>query len=95
MDDTDEDTPETGYYDADPETGRIEEKYTDDDFLTALNQLATDDYLPSTGDVADALNCNRETARLRLNDLADDGAVRKLESKAGFNWLTAEDEQRE
>jgi len=90
MDDSDPENEREGYYNADPETGKIKEQYSDEDFIAALNQLATGDYLPSTGDVADELDCNTETARLRLKDLAEDGDVRQLNSKSGFHWLPAD-----
>jgi len=92
MDDTaDGDTNKSRYYETDPGTGRIEQHYTDDDFLNALNNLSTDNYHPTTGEIADELDCHRNTARPRLNDLADDGKIQKLESKAGFTWLPKED----
>lgn len=82
-----QDSDSNHYYEADPDTGKIKARYTDTDFLDAIDTLASDDYLPSTGDVADELGCNSETARLRLKDLAEDGRVRKLDSKSGFHWL--------
>lgn len=90
MTDQDDDTTEP-YYEADPETGRIVEQYTEQDFLNALDQLSSDDTIPSTGDVARELNCNRETARIRLKALSEKDTIRKLKSGAGYHWLPLEE----
>lgn len=90
MTDQDGNTSET-YYEADPETGRIVEQYNEQEFLNALDQLSSDNSIPSTGDVARELDCNRETARLRLKDLSENNQIKKLESGAGYHWLPVEE----
>ena len=83
MDDSDgSENDSSPYYDADPETGRIKSKYSDDDFVQAIETLG----YASTGDVAAEVGCDRTTALQRLEQLADDGRIEKLESGSGFHW---------
>jgi hypothetical protein len=89
---SDGDSPDDSdrYYETDPDSGRIVQKYSDEEFLDAVAELTTETYRPSTGDMADALDCDRKTVRLRLKELADEGRVKKLESGAGFSWMPVE-----
>lgn len=52
-------------------SGRFSEVYTDEDFLTTLDELGQ----AATSEVADSLGCSREHAYRRLRDLEDQGDV--------------------
>lgn len=66
----------------DPETGQFASKYADDEFLTALRDLGE----TGTAEVAEAVGCNRETARLRLNSLVDAGELERRRVAGAILW---------
>jgi predicted ArsR family transcriptional regulator len=55
--------------------GHYVETVTRERVLAALEDA--DEPVMATGDVADALECSREAARLKLTDLAEDGEVER------------------
>ena len=55
--------------------GQYVETITRERVLAALEDA--DEPIMATGDVADALNCSREAARLKLTELADEGEVER------------------
>ena len=66
----------------DAETGRFVSKYEDEDFLAALETLGE----AGTRAVADEVGCNRDTARVRLTALAEQGAVERREIAGAILW---------
>lgn len=72
----------------DPDKGQYQPEHTDDDFLNAVDQLeaTTDTGLPTTNDVAQLVGCHEETARRRLNHLANQDRIQKLEIGNSFAW---------
>ncbi|MFC4553525.1 MULTISPECIES: hypothetical protein [Halorussus] len=91
MDDRDgtaDENTHSGYYETDPDNGRITTKYPDEAFIQAVEALE----FASTGDVAREVGCDRTTALPRLEALADHGKLQKLESGSGFHWKSGVDE---
>ncbi|WP_160133202.1 hypothetical protein [Halococcus salsus] len=64
------------------ENGRYVETVTPDRVLAVLAN-AVDPFM-ATGDVADALGCSREAARLKLNELADRGEVERRDVRGAI-----------
>ena len=56
--------------------------YSDDDFLDAVRGAD----LPTTGDVADAVGCSRQTAHKRLRALEDDGQLDSKKVGSALVW---------
>jgi predicted ArsR family transcriptional regulator len=63
-------------------TGRYQTMHADEDFIEAVR--AGDQ--PSTPEIADALGCAKRTALVRLNELADEGRVKKRKVGAVNLW---------
>jgi len=84
-----EETDADHYYETDAESGRIVEKYPDKAFIEAV----IDHNGASTGQIASTIGCTRRLARERLKTLAEDDAIRKLDTDAGFTWLPKGNEQ--
>lgn len=78
------------YYESDPETGRIVEQYSGQDFLDAVTALDG----ASTGDVADHLGCSPRRARDRLKKLAKLGRIQQIDTKGGYVWLPNDDSEK-
>lgn len=57
----------------DEDTQRFTPTYSDDDFLTAVRELE----IAGTSEVADRVGCSTENARVRLEQLADQGQLEK------------------
>jgi predicted transcriptional regulator len=72
----------------DPETGRFVSKYPDEAFVDALRQLGE----TGTGEIARKVGCNRETARVRLADLAADGVLDRRRVGNTILWSPSEAE---
>jgi predicted ArsR family transcriptional regulator len=77
------------YFETNTDTGRIEKKYTDKEILEVL----AEEQAAATGDVATALDCTRRTARKRLKQLADDGAIESVQTSAGYTWFPADEDE--
>jgi len=70
--------------------GQYVETVTRERVLAALENA--DEPVMATGDVADALECSREAARLKLTDLADDGEVERHDVRgAVVVWWPTDD----
>lgn len=70
--------------------GQYVETVTRDRVLAALE--GADEPVMATGDVADALECSREAARLKLTDLAEDGEVERHDVRgAVVVWWPTDD----
>jgi hypothetical protein len=69
----------------DAETGRFVSKYEDEDFLAALETLGE----AGTRAVADEVGCNRDTARVRLTALAEQGDIERREIAGAILWSLA------
>lgn len=59
-------------------------EYTDDDFLMAVQRHAP----AGTSEVADEVGCTRPLAHERLNDLADDGDIKRKQIGKVVVWYT-------
>lgn len=68
--------------DRDKETGEFNEEYPEEAFLDAIESLD----IPSTNDVAETVGCSYTLAYHRLNKLADQGKVKKVEIGNSFAW---------
>lgn len=68
----------------DGETGQFDEKFSSNQYLEAVRRLEP----TTTGEVADELDCHRNTARRNLEKLADSGRVQKTERSGAFLWTT-------
>jgi len=79
---TDDDTP---YFELD-DSGKIAQKYTDEDFLEAVKK-----YQPaSTKEVAEAVGCSRRNADVRLRRLEESGSVRSKMVGNSLIWIPAQ-----
>lgn len=72
----------------DDETGRYTASWSDEDFLEALRDC---DGIAGTSDVADHVGCSRQSAYLRLNDLADKDAVERREIGNSLTWFLVDE----
>ena len=71
----------------DAQTGTFETKYTDADFLDALDALGEN----GTKEVAEHVGCTRETARSRLYELTENGAVDRREVGSVNLWSVTDE----
>ena len=70
--------------------GQYVETVTRERVLSVLEDA--DEPVMATGDVADALECSREAARLKLTDLAEDGEVQRHDVRgAVVVWWPTDD----
>ena len=70
----------------DESSGKFSENYATETFLDVIRAHE----LPTTGDVADAVGCNRRTAYVRLNKLQDADKVSSQEVGNALVWSVAE-----
>lgn len=70
--------------DRDKETGKFNKEYPDEDFIDAVESLE----FPSTNDVADYVGCSYTLAYHRLNTLAEQDILNKVEVGNSFAWAT-------
>lgn len=68
--------------DRDTDSGRFNEEYPDEDFLNAVDSLN----FPSTKEIADYVGCSYTLAYHRLNSLADQDKLEKIEVGNSFAW---------
>jgi len=70
--------------------GDFDEEYSTSDILQIVREKGT----IGTGGVAKVVGCHRNTARARLKDLAEEGAVEKVqlgdEENSAFVWRAIE-----
>jgi predicted ArsR family transcriptional regulator len=73
----------TEYFEQDRESGKIEERYPDQQFLHAV-----EDHEPaSTSEVADEVGCTRRNALNRLKTLENADQIRSKDVGRSFVWL--------
>jgi len=70
----------------DEQSGTFTERYTDEDFLQAVEQHAP----ASTSEVAEEVGCTRRNAGVRLKKLAEAGMVNRKKIAATQVWTLAE-----
>lgn len=68
----------------DEDNGQFGSEYSPNRFIEAVRRLEP----TTTGEVADELECHRNTARRNLNDLADSGELKKSRRSGAFLWRT-------
>jgi DNA-binding Lrp family transcriptional regulator len=73
----------TVYFEQDRESGKIEERYPDQEFLNAVEEHDP----ASTSEVADAVGCTRRNALNRLKTLEDGGQIKAKDAGGSFVWL--------
>lgn len=69
----------------DPESGKLTEQYSDEDFLEAVAGLEP----ASTKEVAEAVGCSRRNADVRLRRLEEAGEVRSKMVGNSLTWLSS------
>lgn len=70
------------------DTGQFAPKYEDEEFIDAVGALKE----ATTREVADRVGADHDTARRRLNALADEGRVDRRRIAATIVWSVAADE---
>jgi hypothetical protein len=70
------------------EKGRFTSEFTDDEFITALQ----DNGGATTSEVADAVGCKYRTAYKRLKDLEDEGRVTSRSVGNSLLWTASEED---
>ena len=75
-----EDSP---YFEQDTETGKISKKYTDEQFISAVETHAP----ASTSEVCDAVGCSSDNAYRRLKQLENEGRVESKMAGNSLIWL--------
>ena len=70
----------------DPESGKLTEQYSDEDFLEAVEEHEP----ASTSEVAEAVGCSRRNANVRLNKLEEAGEVQSKMAGNSLIWLLTE-----
>ena len=71
--------------DRDPESGKLSERYSDEDFLEAVTELEP----ASTREIAEAVECSRRNADVRLKRLEESGKVRSKMVGNSLSWMLA------
>ncbi|OYR67539.1 hypothetical protein DJ79_08865 [Halorubrum ezzemoulense] len=72
------------YFERDAETGKISEKYTDEQFVTAVKRHSP----ASTREVSDAVGCSSDNAYRRLKSLESMGEVGSKMAGNSLIWYT-------
>ncbi|WP_129116701.1 helix-turn-helix domain-containing protein [Halegenticoccus tardaugens] len=66
------------------ESGQYTASYTDDDFLTAIQDLGG---AAGTREIAETVGCHRDTARRRLHILVEQGQLRQKRVGDSVLWM--------
>jgi len=66
----------------DENSGKYTQEYPDNEFIEAIESLD----FPSTAEIADEVGCSYTLAYHRLNSLADEGEIKRLEIGNSFAW---------
>ena len=74
----------------DENSGKFEPKYQDSEFVEAVANLSDH---PTTREVASEVGCDHDTARRRLNRLADEQRVERTMIAATIVWSLVEEEE--
>lgn len=69
-------------YDERDDSGRFSPTHTDEEFIDTVREQG----IPSTSDVAEALDCNYRTAYDRLKKLEEQGDVRSRQIGNSLAW---------
>ena len=75
---------DSGYFELD-DSGKIASKYSDEDFLEAVEKHEP----ASTSEVAEAVGCSRRNANVRLDKLEEAGEVQSKMAGNSLIWLLA------
>lgn len=75
--------------DRDEESGEYVDTYPDAEFIEAIE---TYDGAAGTLEIAEHVGCHRDTARRRLNEMADKGTVRRRDVGDAALWMLREGE---
>jgi predicted transcriptional regulator len=75
-----------GNTERDPDSGKLTEQYSDEDFLEAVAEHEP----ASTKEVAEAVGCSRRNADVRLRRLEEAGQVSKKMVGNSLTWFVAE-----
>jgi predicted ArsR family transcriptional regulator len=73
--------------DRDEASGQYEDTYPEEEFLDAIQELGGG----GTREIAEQVGCHRDTARRRLNSLAEKGAVSRRDVGDSALWLIADE----
>ena len=73
----------TKYFEQDRESGKIEERYPDQQFFNAVE----DNEPASTSEVAEAVGCTRRNALSRLKTLEEAGQIKSKDVGRSFVWF--------
>lgn len=68
------------------EGGRFTSEYSDTDFLEAIQEIEERDEVADTVAVAEQIECHRDTARRRLNQMDAEGLVERVEVGNSRLW---------
>jgi CTP-dependent riboflavin kinase len=63
--------------------GKFREEYSDERFLSAIEELA----VSSTQNIADEVGCSYDLAYRRMMDLEDENEIEREEVGGSFVWL--------
>ena len=77
----------------DEASGRYTESYPPEAFLDAIREA--EDGLAGTGEIAEAVGCSERLALLKLDQLADEGRIRRRNIGRSNVWLLTETERDE
>lgn len=70
----------------DPESGKLTEQYSNEDFLEAVAELEP----ASTREIAEAVGCSRRNADVRLRKLEEANKIRKKKIGNSLTWFSVE-----
>ena len=70
----------------DPESGKLTEQYSDEDFLEAVKEHEP----ASTSEVAEAVGCSRRNANVRLEKIEEAGEIQSKMAGNSLIWLLPE-----
>ena len=70
----------------DPESGKLTERYSDEDFLEAVAELEP----ASTREIAEAVGCSRRNADVRLRKLEEANQIRMKKVGNSLTWFSVE-----
>lgn len=76
--------------DRDDDTGQYTDTYPTDEFIEAIRELGG---AAGTREIAEAVDCHRDTARRRLNSLTDEGLLMRKDVGDAALWIIANDEE--
>lgn len=74
----------------DEDSGKFESKYTDEDFIVAIETL---DGVAGTSEVAEEVGCPRRTAYNRLDQLRERGVLQTRDIGPSLLWTLLSDSQ--